>query len=74
MANKRDRRRAAQMYAATLLWHDDGDIGGQLGDELKELANAMLRRIHWPFDHLPSVSEIEKMAKLDYQQQNAASD
>jgi hypothetical protein len=59
MTTKRDRTRAAILYAAVVLWHDDGELAGEFTDELKKLAHSLLRRARWLKDDLPSLDEIE---------------
>jgi hypothetical protein len=59
MTTKRNRKRAAILYAAAFLWRDDGELAAEFSDELKELAHSLLRRARWSKDDLPSVDDIE---------------
>jgi hypothetical protein len=47
MSTKAQRRRAALLYTAADMHNDDGDFAVFIGDELRELADSLLRRAKW---------------------------
>lgn len=41
---RRDRRRAALMYAGAMLYNDDGETKDLFGNDLRDIADNLLRR------------------------------
>jgi hypothetical protein len=65
MSTKRSRKRAALLYAGTLLLHDDGELSEPFRDELQDLGDSLLRRAGWDQTkrRWASVEEIEEAAR-----------
>jgi hypothetical protein len=65
MSNKRSRKRAALLYAGTLLLHDEGELSEPFRDELRDLGDYLLRQAGWDQtkSRWASVEEIEQAAR-----------
>ena len=72
MSTKGGRRSAAMLYAAGLLYRDNGELAAEFSAELREIADGMLRRRHWPFDHVPGIADIDRALSGEVRKRRAA--